>query len=186
MYLNVPKPNELEHPSRNSNQKGKDAAFGCSLTYGIGVEEGEDWPSLLNLYNYGRPGSSNDRAVRHAIEYILEHNPENIYVMWTFNERSEYIDSNGNTLKYNPSRQENFDKQWHKSLTLLSNSYYDNYNQSRNELLLRTFCRLHQVTLYELYYKDCPIINFSKGSDGAHPGADWHAHVAEKFKSKRF
>ena len=139
-YLDIPKPPKLEHPARNANQLGGDAAFGCSLTYGIGVDEGEDWPTLLNLYNWGRPGSSNDRVVRHAIEYINNHKPESIYVLWTFPERREWRTPDGETVKFNPSRQENFDKQWHKSHVLLSNTHADLYNQERNQLLLRTYC----------------------------------------------
>lgn len=182
MYLNTPNPLGLEHPFRNSQALGGPAAFGCSLVHGIGVEEGEDWPSLLGLYNSGRPGSSNDRATRHAIEYIIEYKPDYICVMWSFPERREYITKDGETVKYSPSRQENFDYQWHKSLTLLSNEHYDSYNQERNELLLKTYCELHNVKLYDLQYHNCPIIDFSKGTDGVHPGPDWHIYVANKFK----
>lgn len=182
-YLTNAPPAEFEYPPRASDKLGQSAAFGCSLTFGIGVDEGQDWPSLLELYNLGRPGSSNDRLVRMAVDYILEYQPDEIFVLWTFPERREWLDDAGILKKFNPSRVSEQDTYWHRSHTVLSNMHADAYNLDRNRLLLHTISKYHQVSVKELNYSDLPWKGFSTGSDGAHPGADWHAYAAETFGS---
>jgi hypothetical protein len=181
-YLYIPLPSETEMPVRSQEFLGVDAAFGCSLTYGIGVEHKESWPHLLGIFNSGAPGSSNDRIARLAIEYIDQHKPKNIFVLWTFPERREWRNSSGDLKKFNPSRVKNFDFNWHKAHVLLSNSHADNYNFDRNRLLLNCYCQIHSVNLYELAWSDLPWNGYSVGSDNQHPGADWHINAANEFK----
>ena len=82
--------------NRNKLQPGGDAAFGCSFTFGYGVNHEQSWPALMGLYNCGQSGSSNDRITRLAIEYINTYSPKNIYIMWTIKSRREWIDEENN------------------------------------------------------------------------------------------
>jgi hypothetical protein len=181
-YLASLIPAEPEFQPRASQHLGKSAAFGCSFTFGIGVEEGQDWPSILGLYNLGRPGSSNDRLVRMAVDYVFKYRPDNIHVLWAYPERREWLDQDNVLKKFNPVSKHNQNTYWHKSHTLLSNAHADAYNFDRNRLLLHTVCQLNNVRVLELRVENMRIRDFGLGSDGSHPGPDWHVHVADVFR----
>lgn len=171
---------------RSAHLLGGPAAFGCSFTFGIGVEEGQDWPSLLGVYNSGKPGSSNDRLVRLAVDYIFKYQPSEIFVLWTLPERREWLDDTGVLKKFNPatSKTDQASAHWHKSHVLLSNEHADAYNLDRNRLLLNSVCELNNVDIFELDISDLVkrMREFSLGSDVSHPGADWHVYMADAFR----
>ena len=172
---------ELED-NRNFIQPGGDAAFGCSFTYGYSIEHKDSWPALLDLYNCGQNGSSNDRITRHAIEYINTYHPENIYIMWTIKSRREWIDEDSNILRFKID-DSTMEYKWQEAHLELSNTEIDNYNYRKNNLLLNSFCvfnnvRLHQLDIHSIDHTTMPL-----GSDNSHPGVEWHAIIADHFKS---
>lgn len=169
--------------SRRNNYYGESAAFGCSNTWGIGVEDTEEYPHLLKLWNGGNPKDSNDAITRRAIQYILEFKPKFICVLWTDLNRREWINESNNTQQYlvNWKITHCPKKQW-KAFSQLSNDNYNAYVFERNQLLLHSICKLHNVQIYEDNFRDSWISRkFSIGSDNIHPGKDWHAHQAVRF-----
>lgn len=176
----------LSENFRDKSTTGR-GAFGCSFTYGTGVEYDEAWPKLIGANNYGLPGSSNDKICRLAIEYISIAKPDAIFVMWTFENRREWIDEDGNVLRFKaddvrklPGRSNRY--KWEEAHFELYNKHWDHYNYSKNKLLLENFCVNTDVKLYQLYVSDIDhtLMN-SYGSDKAHPGKEWHIHVSENF-----
>jgi hypothetical protein len=170
------------HVPKYPDLLGNDASFGCSLTYGIGVELFEDWPSLLGLYNAGQPGASNDQIARHAITYINDFAPSAIYVMWTYSSRREWVDDNGFCKRFIPGSKQDAGSDWHNAITMLSNSYNDEYNLTKNQLLLRNFCENKYIKLYELMHNTIDRTQYPFGSDNAHPDKSWHKEVSVEFK----
>ena len=71
---------------------------GCSITYGIGVEENENYPSLLNGINYAIPGSSNSSIFQQALTALNDNN-KIIFVQWSAPGRS-FFKINGHTGYY--------------------------------------------------------------------------------------
>jgi len=156
-------------------------AFGCSFTSGIGVEPHEAWPSLLNAENMGQPGASNDYICRTAIEVLKQHKPEFIFVMWTYTARREWIDEYGNKLRFKP---DDVKFKWEEAHLELQNSEYDKYNKAKNKLLLELYCLNANVKLYQMNMDDIDHTLMAKGTDGSHPGREWHTHVARHFNKK--
>ena len=154
-------------------------AFGCSFTYGTGVEPYEAWPKLVGANNYGLPGSSNDKICRLAIEYIRIAKPDTIFVMWTFPNRREWIDEDGNVLRF---KADDVNYKWEEAHIELHNTHWDNYNYSKNKLLLESFCVNTDVRLFQLNVLDIDhSLMKSYGSDNSHPGKEWHIYVSENF-----
>ena len=173
---------EFAFDPRYPDLEGGNAAFGCSMAYGLGVESNQDWPSLLGVYNAGQPGSSNDRITRLAIEYIKTYHPEKIYVMWTFKDRREWIDKKNNPLRFVPSSERTRNTIWHRAYTLLHSEPNNDYNYTKNKLLLEALCERYSVVLRQTYVYDHNMHKYPLGSDGAHPGPLWHQEVADYFK----
>jgi hypothetical protein len=78
--------------------------FGCSETFGHGVQYKETWPFLLNnyfnnynIYNYGVEGSSNNsifRRIYQLLKYLEINNmsyPEYIFIYFTSFDRDELV-----------------------------------------------------------------------------------------------
>ena len=57
-------------------------AFGCSHTYGTGVEANETWPYYLNALNFGVPGCSSDLVVRTMPKLLDQYNPKVVFILW--------------------------------------------------------------------------------------------------------
>lgn len=165
--------------NRNKIQPGGDAAFGCSFTFGYGVNHEQSWPALMGLYNCGQSGSSNDRIARLAIEYINTYSPKNIYIMWTIKSRREWIDEENNILRFKVD-DSNLKYKWQEAHLELSNTNADNYNYQKNKLLLDNYnmdTKIHTIHIDSIDHTTLPL-----GSDNSHPGIKWHEAVTEYFK----
>lgn len=166
-------------------EPGKTAAFGCSFTFGTGVDEKQHWPGLLGIANCGQPGSSNDKIARLVLSYCNTFKPSEIYVMWTFPQRREWIDEHGNVIAFKnitDAEAEQIMRQpfvsWDNSHLFLMNDLWNDYNYQKNCLLVENYCAansivLHTTTVTEIDHRDYP-----SARDRQHPGPEWHMNVA--------
>lgn len=169
--------------SRNIIPTSKSIAFGCSHTWGVGVESHEAWPYLLGAKNYGVGGASGDHVVRIASDIIPKERPEIVYCLWPDWSRFEYI-KNGEfyqSLPTDPDRIEfmsTHDDDWCRQ------------NFSKNLSALEQICteqnaRLIDMTLYDLI----PFIDHADqwplSKLGHHYSPLWHEWVADLFAKAR-
>ena len=125
-------------------------AFGCSYTYGQGLEEHKKitsnpsslaWPSrlanFLNLscYNLSVPGASNKLIWYKAIKEKYSKD-DTVIFLWTHLNRSSIIRNNGTVLNIGPWSKGNIEKTYYK--------FYHNEYQSNLDLNMR----MSQISLY--------------------------------------
>jgi hypothetical protein len=165
---------------------GEPAAFGCSFTFGTGVNH--PWPSYLDIVNCGQPGASNDKIARLALSYCATFKPNCIYIMWTFPQRREWINhhsepvafKNMNEAEYRAAQQKKT-VDWDNSHLYLMNDYWDNYNYEKNCLLARSYCAANNIKLFETTVTELDHRQYAPARDGVHPGPDWHVNVFTRF-----
>jgi len=157
-------------------------AFGCSHTFGIGVEPHESWPALLELMNFGKPGVSVDFIARTCEARIIEHSPECVYILWPDWTRFEY-ERDGRmhqSLPTDKNRREFMDK--------------DNDWLRKNWLIgvckIEDICKQHSAQLICLKLDDLETIidhqdRWPPASDGSHFGPQWHRWVADLFNVRK-
>ena len=161
-------------------EEGADAAFGCSYTFGYGVNI--SWPALMGVVNCGQNGASNDQIARLAITYCKTFQPENIYVMWTFAGRREYANGTG-VQKFNVQGNTTKGDMIFDAHTMLSNDSSDLYNIQKNQLLLESFCKSHSINLHQLTVHYFNKDEYPLARDNMHPGPDWHLNVSSSFET---
>lgn len=171
-----------EYPRNKEPTPGAPAAFGCSITYGVGVEPEQTWPSLLGVVNCSAPGSSNDKILRRAVSYCETYKPPVIYVCWTFDMRREWVDETGEILRWQPKKRNepNEDYRWRMAHLELQNPHWDKYNGLKNKFMLNMYVVGAGVRIVDFSINDpIPHDSMPLGSDNLHPGPEWHAAIAE-------
>ena len=173
--------NEWRYRGRLVPAMGAAAAFGCSYTFGYGINQ--HWPGLLGAVNCGINGGSNDLIARLAITYCKTFQPKEIYVLWTFKARREHVNDDGSLIKFRNLSQEAFKKEmaaptWFSSYMMVMNDKIDYHNYQKNKILLYSFCDANGIKLHQKELDDLPKTDFPLARDNDHPGADWHANVA--------
>ena len=171
-----------EYPRNTEPTPGAPAAFGCSITYGVGVEQTETWANILGLVNCSAPGSSNDKILRRAISYCNTYKPDVIYVCWTFRQRREWVDDAGEICRWQPymTNVDNNEFKWRLAHLELSNQHSDKYNAQKNKLMLNMYCSTRNIKLVDFDVQNpVPHDSMPLGSDNLHPGPEWHATIAE-------
>lgn len=179
---------------------GISAAFGCSFTFGYGVNDNHTWPYILGIANCGQSGISNDRIVRLAISYCNTFKPKDIYVMWTFRQRREWVNENGSYFEFKNNKwvenkpghltldaKEAFSQDWanpNNTHLWLQNEVWDEYNYEKNNLLLHSFCNANNITLHEANVMTYQPKDFRRARDLNHPGPDWHINIAEFYNTQ--
>lgn len=156
-------------------------AFGCSHTYGIGVERNETWAYLLGADNRGVPGCSSDLIARTAPAIIELTKPDVVYVLWPDWSRFEYF-KDGNyfqSLPTDPNRMQFME-------TATEAWLQDNFTKQVN--ILVEFCnnraKLVHMTLYDLIpYIDHPD-RWPISKLGHHYSPVWHTWIADIFRNK--
>ena len=68
--------------TRSNNIEFTTVAFGCSHTWGVGVEEQESWSYRLQARNFGQNACSVDFIVRNALGILEQLNTNTVYVLW--------------------------------------------------------------------------------------------------------
>jgi hypothetical protein len=146
-------------PGNNVN-----ACFGCSNTFGYGVQTA--YPQLVKFTNCGINGISNDAIARMAYAYCEQFNPKVITVLWTFNNRREWVDDKGVIHK--------FKSQENQQLFELQNEAADDYNFYKNKIFLQSYCKSKDIKMLDYNFHS----NDKGARDGMHPGPDWHVNMA--------
>ena len=155
-------------------------AFGCSHTYGIGVEPTEAWPSLLDAINLGVPGCSIDLIARILPSMLDKYTPHIVYILWPDWTRFEYIEHGiyKQSLPMDSNRiyfMEKATDEW------LQNNYLEQVEKIR-----KSCCEIEliDITLYDLI----PFIDHADkwpiSKLGHHYNHEWHQWVANIFRDK--
>jgi len=161
-------------------EEGADAAFGCSFTFGYGVNV--SWPALMGVVNCGQSGVSNDAIARLAITYGKTFKPKNIYVMWTFNGRREYANGTG-VEKFGVITTDSFHNDIAAAHTILDSEASNLYNIQKNQELLESFCEANDINLHQLTVHYFNKDEYPLARDNMHPGPDWHLNVSSSFET---
>jgi len=161
---------------RDAEFAGEIGIVGDSFVFGLGTTHA--FPHILKVDNLGMPSASNDRIVRHAIQYIRNYEPHTVIVCWTYGFRREWIKPDGSP--YNFKRPGKTYQEIDEHLAELQNQHYDNYNYYKNKLLIESFCAVNKVKLIQIdnHY----IKNDNAGADNKHPGQNWHNRMAIEVK----
>lgn len=166
---------------RNIITDSNEAAFGCSHTWGVGVEADETWAYLLGAKNYGVGSSSADTVVRVAQTVYDEVNFSVAYVLWPdwtrfdINENGHWrtvLPTNRDRIKYVETHPE----EWLK----------DNFRYQVN--VMRDFCKRNDIKLVDMSLYD--LIPYIDHADkwplsklGHHYAPSWHQQVADIFRN---
>ena len=164
---------------RNSIFDSNSMAFGCSHTWGTGVDVHESWPHLLSAKNYGLPGISADFVVRYARQIALKETPTTIFVLWPDWSRFEYMkdDEYYQSLPTDDNRinfMQTHNVDWCR----------DNFSNSVK--ILHDFCLQHSINLVDMtLYNLIPYLDHADcwplSKPGHHYAPEWHAQVADLF-----
>jgi hypothetical protein len=162
---------------RNLIVDSKYAAFGCSHTWGVGVEANETWPYLLSAKNYGIAGASADHTVRTACQTIATEQPLTIFVLWPDWARFEYSRDGiyHQSLPTDSDRiffMETHTEQWCRQ------------NFANNVKIMHDLCSKNNIKLIDITLYD--LIPFLDHADqwpmsklGHHYAPAWHKQVAD-------
>ena len=165
---------------RNLIDNSKYVAFGCSHTWGVGVEANETWPYLLNAKNYGIVGASSDQLLRVAREIIEPNSVQTVFVLWPDWTRFEYIDHQGKPQQSHvtdPNRimfMDTHTDQWCRK------NFMENIRQ------LHIICSVNDIKFVDMTLYD--LVPYLDNSDkwpisklGHHYAPEWHQKVADLF-----
>jgi hypothetical protein len=180
-----PKQDDQEYLINSKGFRGREftgeaGCVGDSFTFGIGAYK--PWAELCNLDNLANVGLSNDALVRIAVNYIKFYKPSLFVVAWTYGYRREWITDDGKLHDYR--RKFKKFQEADMAFTELHNSAYDYYTWQKNQLLLRCFCKDHDVKLIEVNNHTVNQLNYPVGTDGKHPGDEWHSEMAKIILDK--
>ena len=158
-------------------------AFGCSHTYGLGVERNEAWPFLLDAINLGKSGVSVNYIARILPSCVELYKPSLIYILWPDYTRFEY-EENGIIHQSLPT-----DKNRIKFMEMANDEWlWKNYNQQVD--YIKSYCISNKIKLIDMTLLDlAPFIDFADkwplSKLGHHYSEEWHKWVADIFASKQ-
>ena len=157
-------------------------AFGCSHTYGTGVERHEAWPYLLSAENFGIQGCSSDLIARTAPALIEKHSASIVYILWPDWTRFEYV--NGGTIKQSLPT----DKNRIQFMETATDEWL-RLNFEKQVNTVKEFCsaqgiKLVDMTLYDLIPHIDHADKWPLSKLGHHYAPKWHQWVADIFKQK--
>jgi hypothetical protein len=158
-------------------------AFGCSHTWGTGVEADETWPYKLGAKNFGVQGCSSDFICRIFSEIIEEQKPTTVYILWPDWTRFEYI-QDGQYYQSLPT-----DANRIKFMETHTNEWLIDNFVKRTEVV-RDFCKNDNIELFDMTLYD--LIPYIDRADtwpvsklGHHNSPVWHSWVADIFKNAK-
>jgi hypothetical protein len=159
--------------------------FGCSFTMGTGINQEHTWPvqfSKLTGYsvaNLGLAGSSNDTAIRLAVNYIPKFKPKLAVWLQTDSHRIEVVNEHikladnilAGDIQQGPYRDDYFLKQWFTS------DINQNLNLLKNTSAFRQVCAENQVQCIIVSKNTMPKAD--RARDLVHPGPISNRKLAE-------
>lgn len=158
-------------------------AFGCSHTWGVGVEANETWSYLLGAKNCGIGSASGDLVVRVADQIISQHRPKIVYCLWPDWSRFEYVKDGKyhQSLPTDPDRiyfMATHDDAWCKK------NFAKNIEDMVNLCAVYS-ARLIHMTLYDLIPYIDHADRWPLSKLGHHYSPVWHGWVADIFARAR-
>lgn len=167
---------------RNLIKSSSSLAFGCSHTWGVGVEADETWAYLLGARNYGVSGISSDFIARTAPEIIKQHTPAVVYVLWPDWSRFEYFDNNRycQSLSTDANRIDFME---------MATDVWLRNNFIKQQHSVKKYCADHGIKLVDITLYDLiPYIDHADrwplSKFGHHYSPLWHSWVADIFRKK--
>jgi hypothetical protein len=167
---------------RNQIESSNSAAFGCSHTWGVGVECTETWSYLLGAKNFGVPGVSSDFVARTFPDIVKQHKPSIAYVLWPDWTRFEYL----NESRYYQSLPT--DSNRIEFMEMATDEWLqDNFTKQQDTV--RNYCKEHRIKLVDITLYD--LVPYFDNADrwplsrlGHHYSPVWHTRVADIFRKK--
>ena len=166
---------------RNTITDSNSVAFGCSHTWGVGVEANETWSYHIGAKNFGVVSCSADHILRIAPDIIKEHTPEIVYVLWPDWTRFEYVK---NGIYYHSLSTDQTRIQFMKTHT--EEWLLENFAEKIKEM--SKLCQQHSIKLVDMTLYD--LIPYMNHADtwplsklGHHYAPAWHTQVADIFKN---
>lgn len=155
-------------------------AFGCSHTWGTGVEDKETWSYILGARNFGQGACSVDFISRHAPTIITELKPKVVYVLWPDWSRFEII-KNNTVYQSLPTDSDRI----YYIETHNDNWCQENFKNKTNQI--RQACKDKNIQLFDItLYNLIPYIDHADrwpvSKLGHHYAPEWHQWVANIFK----
>ena len=168
---------------RNAILDSDSLAFGCSHTWGVGVEYHEAWPYLLGAKNFGLGSASSDQVVRIARDLIPQHCPTIVYCLWPDWSRFEY-QKNGVFYQSLPTDNDRIYFMDTHNDDWCRNNFANNLIQLK-EICEQTHCRLIDMTLYDLIPYIDHADRWPLSKLGHHYSPTWYQWVAGIFADAR-
>ena len=152
-------------------------AFGCSHTYGIGVQPDEAWPALLGAVNCGKPGCSTDYIARICEEQIVEHKSTIAYFFWPDWTRFERNDEQFMPATHPHMYKDRTDEWLHD-------------NREDKIVKIENICSKHDVLMVSIYMENLFGVldhcdRWPLGTDRSHFGPQWHKWLSDIFQVKQ-
>ena len=159
---------------------------GCSFTFGMGISEGNNWPSILQqklpssfqVWNLGVPGYSNDAIVRTISRFVKFIKPAFIFVQWTHLNRREYVTSNNILQRILPNhpKYHNDTSSAAKGFFGMHNDCFDRYCFEKNLSFMFNLSKAYDINFIWEEINNFPALD--KTRDEHHPGLKSHEEFA--------
>ena len=195
---------------RDKVSKSSIACFGCSFTFGGGLEYNESWPAQLSFItgkdvkNYGIGGSNNQEIINNACEYVKKYQTNDVIILLCHFCRLQLVKDN-QLYNWHPASDNIFYKLFPKELkkmidnsetTLLFAGQVPYFLQKIEEIksnitgnvFVSTYIEDHYECLKKIDNKNfilLPFYEMSKeyplASDNSHPGVEHNRLFAESI-----
>ena len=190
IYENGKSGGRQHDPIYNNENVGKQIyTFGCSWTYGWGVEQTETFTHLLGdkdtaVYNYGAGGTGFDFAVKTLLEVYIPTSTRQIFIITVPHLfRRTWFSDDGMVYKH-----------WEVKDKVDINEYNNYYNFLHHYNMLNTFVGRDKIIwscwggekygIEDMIGDKVDVVfeQIDYASDGVHPGSESHKRYAERLK----
>jgi hypothetical protein len=166
------------------NKKNKRlVVFGCSFTFGIGINLEDTWGYLLakelgyELFNLSVPGGSMDSMSRVALVWLNKIKPDLVILQQPDLSRREYV--NGTELVTAGVWKED----WFKNIRIFWDDKDDNLNYIKNKQIIKSIYPNFYEFIRE-YRKGCDVDRngyLELGRDLMHAGPKYHKNLVKQL-----
>lgn len=170
---------ESELFTRSNNIQSTTVAFGCSHTWGVGVEQQQTWSHRLQAHNFGQGACSVDFIVRNAPMVLEKINPGTVYVLWPDWSRFEIVKNNIIYQSLPTDHDRIYYMEQHNE-TWLRENFRQKTSGFRNLCKERSI-QLVDMTLYDLIPYIDHADRWPLSKLGHHYSPQWHQWVADIF-----